>query len=198
MTQNLAILLTSAMLCCGASHGQEKAIELIDAQLSAWKLPDPNPWWTVADGVLSVKSDPKKTGSTLWTKAEFTDFTLEAEFKFSGSVDSGFFLRCEDQQIQIGDSGSLKRDLTGSPYIATLKKYPVEATGVAALLKVGEWNSMRIIVTGPHYTVFLNATQILDWTSESTTTSGPIGLQLHANKEMTVHFRNLKLTEKKR
>jgi hypothetical protein len=68
---------------------------------------------------------------------------------------------------------------------------------MSVLLKAGDWNSMRIIVTGPHYTVFLNGTQILDWTSDSTTPSGPIGLQLHANKEMTVHFRNLKMTEKK-
>jgi hypothetical protein len=199
MTQKLTLLIASALLLCGAANAQEKpaAIELIDAQLSAWKLPDPNPWWAVADGVLTVTSDPKKTGNTLWTKAEFKDFTLEAEFKFTGSVDSGFFLRDADQQIQLGDSGSLKRDMTGSPYIAKLKKYPVEAAGVAGLLKVGEWNSMRIIVTGPRYTVFLNGTQVLDWTSNSATASGPIGLQLHPGKEMSVHFRNLKVTEKK-
>jgi hypothetical protein len=196
MTKTLAILVTSALLCCGKTHAQEKpaAVELIDAQLSAWSVPDPNPWWVVADGVLTVTSDPKKTGNTLWTKEKFKDFTLEAESKFTGSVDSGFFLRDANEQIQIGDSGSLKRDMTGSPYIAKLKKYPIEATGVAALLKPGEWNSIRITAIGPHYTVVLNGTQVLDWKSETTITEGPIGVQLHPAKEMVTHFRNLKIT----
>ena len=120
---------------------------------------------------------------------------LEGEFLMGeGVVDSGFFLRSENDQIQIGISGSLKRDLTGSPYIPG-KSYPVEAKGVKELLKLDDWNSMKIRVVGPTYTVWLNGQQVMTYTSENMPEKGPIGLQLHPNNEMTVAFRNLKVGE---
>ena len=60
-----------------------------------------------------------------------------------GTIDSGIFIRTEKQQIQIGESGSLKRDLTGSPYIPG-KGYPVEAENVKELLKMDDWNTMKV------------------------------------------------------
>ena len=82
--------------------------------------------WTVKDGTIHCQSDPKKAGSLLWTTREFTDFTLTLEFKNGeGTIDSGVMLKRAKDQIQIGISGSLKRDLTASPYIPG-KGYPVE------------------------------------------------------------------------
>jgi hypothetical protein len=46
--------------------------------------------WTVKDGTIHCQSDPKKAGSLLWTKEEFTDFTLILEYKLGkGTTDSG-------------------------------------------------------------------------------------------------------------
>ena len=74
--------------------------------------------WTVKDGTIHCQSDPKKAGSLLWTTKDFTDFTLTLEFKNGGgTIDSGVMLKRAKDQIQIGISGSLKRDLTASPYI---------------------------------------------------------------------------------
>ena len=99
-----------------------------------WELPQNNIWWTVKDGVIHAKSGPKKKGSILWTKKEYENFVFEADFLFGeGTIDSGIFIRTDKQQIQLGISGSLKRDMTGSPHIPG-KGYPVEAKGVTQLL----------------------------------------------------------------
>lgn len=163
--------------------------------LKGWEVPKDNIWWAVNDGNLSAKSDPNKTGSILWTKKEYSDFVLEGDFLMGeGVVDSGFFLRSEKDQIQIGISGSLKRDMTGSPYIPG-KAYPVEAEGVKEILKLDDWNTMKIKLVGETYTVWLNGKEVMKYTSENMPEKGPIGLQLHPNNEMSIAFRNIKIGE---
>lgn len=164
--------------------------------LAGWKVPDNNPWWTVKDGVLYAASGPKKQGSVLWTETQYRNFVMQLEFLFGpGTVDSGVFIRNESQQVQIGVSGLLKRDMTGSPYIAAEKGYPVEATGVAELLKPEAWNRMTIVAMGPHYAVWLNGVPVLNYRSASAVELGPIGLQLHPDREMSIQFRNIRLAE---
>jgi hypothetical protein len=109
-------------------------------------------------------------------------------------VDSGVFVREESEQIQIGISGSLKRDMTGAPYISG-KGYPVEGVGVAALLKPDDWNTMRIQAVGNVYTVTLNGKQILEYPSLTAAEKGPLGLQVHPNRDMKIEFRNILIAD---
>jgi len=153
--------------------------------------------WTFSKGVVTGQSNKKKEGSILWSAAKFKDFVLECDFRFSGSIDSGIFLRSSTDQIQIGVSRMLGRDMTGSPYIGTIGNYPVEASGVKNLLKEGEWNHFRISVKGAHYLVDLNGKQVLDYTSSTSSKEGPIGLQVHPGVDMKIEFRNVDLTESK-
>ena len=101
--------------------------------LAGWKIPSGNEkagWYQAKQGVLELRSGPKKKGSVLWTEKNYKDFEVDLEFRFvDGTIDSGIHLRNSDQ-IQIGISGSLKRDMTCSPYIPG-KGYPVEASDVA-------------------------------------------------------------------
>ena len=163
--------------------------------LSGWAVPENNVWWTVKDGILSVKSDPDQTGSILWTEKQYDDFVVQADFKMGeGTVDSGIFLRSEDQQIQIGISGSLKRDMTGSPYIPG-KNYPVEAEGVKELLDTAGWNTIKVRAVDNKYTVWLNGKEVMNYTSENVPEKGPIGLQLHPKRDMAIEFRNIMAAE---
>ena len=90
--------------------------------------------------------------------------------------------------------------MTASPYISG-KGYPVEAEekegvkGVKNLLKVNEWNSLRIVAAGPVYDVWLNGVHVMTYTSENAKKKGPIGLQLHGNKVMSIDFRSLTVKE---
>jgi hypothetical protein len=160
--------------------------------LKGWVEPANNVWWTVNDGVLFVKSTAEKKGSILWTESKYENFIIQADFLMGdGTVDSGIFLRSEHDQIQIGISGSLKRDLTASPYIPK-KGYPVEAK-VKDILKLKDWNTMKVKVVGSTYTVWLNGTEVMTYTSENMPASGPVGFQLHPGNEMSCSFKNIRL-----
>jgi len=187
--KTLAALLAATLVC----HAAPEAI-FDGKSLDGWMVKGPAPW-TVEDGILVGKNDEQKKGSILWTEKEYTDFTFECEFRFTGRVDTGVFLRHENDQIQIGVSGSLKRDMTASPYIGSMGKYPVEAKGVAGLLKEGEWNKMKITVKGNVYSVDLNGKHVMDYTSDTAKDQGPIGVQVHPGLEMKIEFRNIMLEE---
>ena len=161
--------------------------------LSGWVVPQGNIWFMAQDGILKVKNGPDQTGHILWTRDSYADFVMEFEFKMgAGTVDSGVFVRKDSEQIQIGISGSLQRDMTASPYIAG-KGYPVEAEGVAELLKLDDWNEMTIVAKGNNYTTWLNGQHVMTYNSESAGEQGPVGIQLHGNREMEIWYRDIRM-----
>lgn len=163
--------------------------------LTGWTASDQASCWIVEDGILKVRSNEEKKGSILWTEKEYTDFVVDFEFRFiEGTIDSGIFMRKDHDQIQIGISGSLKRDMTGSPYIPK-KGYPKEAEGVAELLKMDDWNHMKIQAVGPTYTIWLNGKKVNTYTSETAVETGPIGIQLHPGRDMAIDYRNIQAAE---
>jgi hypothetical protein len=160
--------------------------------LDGWVAPEGNIWWTAEKGILTAQSGPDKKGSILWTDSEYKDFIIQLDFKFGeGTIDSGIFIRTEKQQIQIGESGSLKRDLTGSPYIPG-KGYPVEASNVKEILKMSDWNTIKVKALGSVYTVWLNGENVLTYDSDTAIEKGPVGLQLHPGRDMKIEFKNVK------
>ena len=188
----LSFAILAAALLSTVVRAEKKLEPIFNGKdLSGWKAPENNIWYLVKDGVLQLRSSPDKKGSVLWTEQEYTDFVVELEFKFiSGTIDSGVHVKGDDQ-IQIGISGSLKRDMTASPYIPG-KGYPVEAEGVKELLKREDWNHLRIEVRGTEYAVSLNSKKVMTYRSESGKEKGPIGLQLHGDRDMAIDYRNLK------
>jgi len=161
--------------------------------LEGWVVPENNIWWHVDKGILEAESDPKQKGSILWTEMEYEDFIIELEFKFGeGTVDSGVFIRTVKEQIQIGQSGSLKRDMTASPYIAK-KGYPVEAKNVKELLKTDDWNRLKIEAVGNRYIAWLDGQKVMTYESETAVEKGPIGLQLHPDRDMKISFKKIKI-----
>lgn len=188
--------LTIAILFAASAFAQAAPQPIFDGKtLTGWKIAGAQAW-TVEEGMILGQNDPKKKGSILWTEKEYTNFVFQCAFKYEGKIDSGVFLRHENDQIQIGISGSLKRDMTASPYIASKKGYPMEAKGIAELLKEGEWNTMKITAVGPVYTVELNGKEVVTYTSETAKDKGPVGLQVHPGKEMKILFRDITLEER--
>ncbi len=183
--------------CIYTATAQEPKMKKVfnGKNLKGWTVPDNNIWWSAKDGQLMAKSGPEKTGNIIWTEKNYKDFVIETDFKYGeGTVDTGIFLRNEAQQIQMGISGSLKRDMTGSPYIPG-KGYPVEAEGVADVLKPKDWNTIKVKAVANVYTVWINGTEVLNFESADVPKEGPIGLQLHPGNEMEVSFRNIRVGE---
>jgi hypothetical protein len=86
--------------------------------------------------------------------------------------------------------------MTGSIYYKG--KYPGRAQGVKELLKVGDWNTIRVEVKGKITNVWLNGQHVLTFDCpEETKAAAPIGLQIHPGVKMKVEFKNLKIAELK-
>ncbi len=162
--------------------------------LDGWHLSNQDGTWTADKGILTIQSSAAKKGAILWTDKNYKNFIIEADYKNGeGTIDSGFFLRSDIDQIQIGISSSLHKDMTGSPYLPKLK-YPVVAN-VDGILKDTDWNTMKIKVVGNTYTVWLNGKELVTYTSEGMPLEGPIGIQLHPGKEMSIFYKNIRLAE---
>jgi hypothetical protein len=165
--------------------------------LTNFKAPSPNPWWKVVDGVLVGESSPDKKGNVLYTDKAYGDFVLESDVRFPNNIDSGFIYGKPELQVQIGVSRSLKVDMTGSIYYKG--KYPPEARakGVDKLLKLGDWNTIRMEVKGKTTKVWLNGQHVLTFDCPEEIKPAPIGLQIHPGVVMKVEFKNLKIAELK-
>ena len=197
--------MNSKLLCgvimlglAGAVFAEPKLKPIFNGKnLSGWEVPKGNDeagWYKAVDGVLKIQSGPQKKGSILWSKKKYRNFVMEFDFRFGeGIVDSGVHVRTQDQ-IQIGISGSLKRDMTCSPYIPG-KGYPVEAKNIKKLLKAKAWNTMRIQAIGKEYTVWLQGEKVMTYESDSAIKEGPVGIQLHGSRDMGIDYRKLKLAE---
>jgi len=160
--------------------------------LEGWTSKPEQGHWSARDGVITGANTPKKKGSVLWSKAEFGDFILETDVRFSGTIDSGIFVKEGRYQVNLGISSSLKKDMTCSIYAPRDKrgKYPGLAEGIPELWKKDDWNAVRIQAKGKHIIVSVNGTQVLDYETVALMEKGPIGLQVHAGHHMKVEFRN--------
>jgi hypothetical protein len=193
----LAVLLTMIIASGFAPSNKDPKLKKIfnGKNLDGWKAPEGNVWWTANKGTLAAKSDPDQKGSILWTEKAYSDFIIQMDFKFGeGTVDSGIFIRSEKDQIQIGESGSLKRDMTCSPYIPG-KGYPAEAKNIKELLKMDDWNTIKVKALGTVYTMSLNGEEVLTYDSDTAIEKGPIGLQLHPGRDMDIEFKNILFAE---
>jgi hypothetical protein len=207
MMKRAMMLVAAIVICVGLARGAEDAkpadvkMELLfnGKDLTGFKVPQPNPFWTVVDGVLVGQSDgvspEQKKGNIMYTEKSYGDFALESEIRFGNDIDSGFMYHKPDMQVQIGVSRSLKVDMTGSIYYKGKYPEPARAKGVDKVLKLNEWNTMRMEVRGRVTKVWLNGAHVLTYECPDESGPGPIGLQIHGGVKMKMEFRNLKVGE---
>lgn len=151
--------------------------------------------WKVKDGMLYAVNDRDQKGDILQTDKSYKDFVFQADFKFgSGRIDTGIFLRDNREQIQIGESGSLKRDMTGLCYIPG-KGYPIQVKDAEAVFDPRDWNTIRVKVVGNTYHTWLNGHKIMTYHSDTIIPEGPIGIQVHGNRIMDLWYRNIQVAE---
>ena len=165
---------------------------------AGWKVPEPNPFWKITDGVLVGENDEKLKGHTLHTEHSYTNFVLELDARWTGEIDSGIMMRAPEIQVQFGISRSLKRDMTGAFYLA---RHPINpkvgypdaghTKGIEKLFKKDDWNKYRVEAKGDVFTVWLNGEQISQYTDARYSGGAPIGLQVHPGLKMKVEFRNI-------
>lgn len=171
--------------------------------LAGWNVvPAPNLHWHVAQGVLVGESDPKLTGSMLWTDKSYRDFLLELEGRWTGEeIDTGVRIRKEPSlEMQVGVSRSLKIDMTGS-FLTDGQGHPTRypeagrAKDWQRYYKPGEWNAYRIEARGTQFTIAINGHEVARYGEDRYAAPSPIGLQFHDTLKMRLEFRNIRLAE---
>ena len=193
--KSIVFLSVLALLLTACSSGPSLSPIFNGKDLSGWKT-EREACWSVSDGILHAKNDPEKKGDILVTEKSYRNFVVQMDFKFGeGRIDSGIFLRDSKEQIQIGESGSLKRDMTALPYIPALKGYPVQVKTAEEVLDMKGWNTLKVQVIGSTYTTWLNGKEIMTYESETIIPEGPIGIQVHPSREMSIDIRNILATE---
>ncbi len=77
-----------------------------------------------------------------------------------------------------------------------VKESLIDQATFQKLMKIDDWNQVRIVAKGNHIQHYLNGTLILDFTDNHPTlslTEGVIALQLHAGKPMFAEFKDIRL-----
>ena len=159
-------------------------------------------FWRVKDGVLIGENDAAKKGNYLWTEKEYSDFVIEFDVRWKSDtdrgVDTGIEMRSPKIQLQLGISGSLRVDMTGSFYTGGKTAYPEsgQAKDAKKLLNPqGEWNTFRIQAKGDTFTCWINGKKASEYTDSKFSGAAPLGFQIHGGVEMKCEYRNIMIAE---
>jgi len=194
----LALSLFAAVTCSAAEPTLEPIFNGKD--LTGFQSEGAAAFWRVEGGVLIGENDAAKKGHYLWTEKEYGDFVIEFDVRWKAAtargVDTGIEMRKPKIQLQLGVSGSLKVDMTGSFYTGGKPAYPEagQARDAGKLLKPeGEWNTIRIQARGDTFMCWINGQKASEYTDAKFSGAAPLGLQIHGGVEMKVEYRNLRL-----
>ena len=203
-TRSAILLLVLTSLCVAAEH------KLFNGKnLDGWEIVGDGFWAVRSDGVLVGQGDSKagrpQHQSWLYTREEFEEFDLKAEFWLRRGANSGISIRDTSRaryaqgaewdskktpshigyEIQLINSDKPQKHDSGSLYL--FQPAPKKA------MKPDDWNVIEIESRKDRIRIRLNGELMADHPGDpARPTRGPIGLQLH-DKETVIEFRSITL-----
>jgi len=152
--------------------------------------------WFVQDSLLVCESGPDKGYGYFGTQQYYKDFDLTADFKQVSNGNSGIFFRSTVEgttvsgwQCEVAPKGNDSGGIYESYGRGWLHQIPDSLENV---LKVGDWNTMRVKVVGPEVTTWLNGTEMTHLTDSLIgSANGRIALQIHDGGGIKVQWKNL-------
>ena len=195
------LLTTLAILIClsaGVNAQRSKSI-FNGKNLDGWVKHGTEKWY-VEDGLLICESGPDKAYGYLSTEKIYDDFEITLEFLQEANGNSGVFIRSTFEgtkvsgwQVEVAPPNHDTGGIYESYGRGWLVQIPDEKEDI---LKMGEWNKMKIRVVGPHITTWLNGEQMVDLEDEKIGKGkGAIALQIHSGGGIKVNWRKLKVKE---
>ncbi|MDH5413097.1 MAG: DUF1080 domain-containing protein, partial [Flavobacteriaceae bacterium] len=151
-------------------------------------------------GEIICESGPDKAYGYLTTEKYYKDFILTLEFKQEEDGNSGVFFRStidgvkiSGWQVEVAPPGKHSGGIYESYGRGWLIKPKPDKDHV---LKMGEWNVMKIKVAGPEVTTWLNGTEMVHIRDEKIGDGeGSIALQIHDGGGIKVRWRNIYIKE---
>lgn len=179
-----------------------KDINLFNGKdLTGWEVYGTEKWYVNEEGLLVCESGPDKEYGYLATREYYNDFEMTADFRQVADGNSGIFFRSHIEsgtkisgwQVEVAPPGHDTGGIYESYGRGWLVQIPDEKENI---LKMGEWNTIRIRVKGEQVTTWLNGEQMVDLKDEKIgKEQGRIALQIHSGGGIKVFWKNLKLSE---
>lgn len=190
---SISLLFLLSAVCMNA----QKTTLFNGKDLTGWNIHGTELWY-VEDGLLFCESGPEEKYGYLSTKKFYDDFILTLEFKQEANGNSGVFFRSTLEgtkisgwQVEVAPPGNDSGGIYESYGRGWLIKPDPEKDKV---LKMGDWNRMKIKVVGDKVTTWLNGTRMISFTDEKIGRGkGSIALQIHDGGGIKVRWRNLKV-----
>ena len=156
--------------------------------------------WYVENGELICESGPDKDYGYLGTNKYFDDFILELDFKQEDNGNSGVFFRStvdgvkvKGWQVEVAPPGYHSGGIYESYGRGWLIK-PDQSKD--SIVKMGEWNKMKIKVYGDEVTTWINENQMIKIKDSIIGLGkGGVALQIHDGGGIKVKWKNITLTK---
>lgn len=198
---NRIFLLTIAVMLCVSNVVSAQGHKSIfnGKNLDGWKIHGTEKWY-VEDGLLICESGPDEEYGYLSTEKNYDNFEVSVEFLQEANGNSGVFIRSTFEgtkvsgwQVEVAPPNHDTGGIYESYGRGWLVQIPDEKENI---LKMGEWNNMKIRVVGGQVTTWLNGEQMVDINDDKIAAGkGAIALQIHSGGGIKVKWRNLKVEE---
>ncbi|HIC14427.1 MAG TPA: DUF1080 domain-containing protein [Gemmatimonadetes bacterium] len=194
-----AVFKIAVLLITSPLGAQESTSIFNGRDLEGWTVHGTELWY-VDDGELICESGPDAQYGYLRTNETYTDFDLTLDFRQEADGNSGVFFRSTIEgttisgwQAEVAPPGLFSGGIYESYGRGWLTQPDAEKD---AALRMGEWNTMRVRVVGPHVTTWINGTEMINLTDERIgAATGHIALQIHDGGGIRVRWRNIEVTK---
>ncbi len=156
--------------------------------------------WEITDGAIhGTHEKTDKVFGHLVTDKTYKDFTVRLKFKcLKGN--SGFYFRIEEKGASGVSGFQAEVDATkdvGGLYETNGRTWVTKPTTeeVATFFKPGEWNEMMVKAHGGNIIVVVNGKKSAELKDDPGRSEGKIALQIHANLDCDVWFKDLEISE---
>jgi len=193
------LFITLVFISCNQnSKTNQGVIELFNGKnLEGWVNHGTEKWY-VENGELICESGPDAQYGYLSTVDFYDDFELSVDFKQDANGNSGIFLRStvdgtkvSGWQVEVAPPENHSGGIYESYGRGWLIKPEVEKDKA---LKMGEWNTMKIVAIGPKVTTWLNGTEMIQIEDEKIGEGkGAIALQIHDGGGIKVRWKNINI-----
>jgi hypothetical protein len=191
------IFITLLSLTTMVSATPQKTSLFNGFDLEGWNIHGTEKWYVEA-GVLICESGPKEEYGYLSTDKFYDDFILTLEFKQEANGNSGVFFRSTLDGTKISgwqvEVAPPNHD-TGGIYESYGRGWLIKPNAKKdKVLKMGEWNKMKIRIVGEKVTTWLNGKKMAYLSDEKIGAGkGAIALQIHDGGGIKVMWRNINI-----
>jgi hypothetical protein len=194
---NKLLLITGLLLLTGSLAAQKKRSLFNGKDLTGWTIHGTEKWY-VDKGELVCESGPDKQYGYLSTNEKYKNFELTLQFKQEANGNSGVFFRSSIEGVKISGWQVEVAPLnghTGGIYESYGRGWLIQPKPAdEQWLQTGEWNTLKIKVTGDEVTTWLNGHQTVFFKDEKIGKGeGFIALQIHDGGGIKVRWRDIRI-----